>query len=186
MSRVGKKPITIPKGVEVKIEGNLVKVKGPKGTLDRQMHHTMKLIMEGDEIRVERPGNLGFHRSLHGTTRMMISNMITGVSDGYMKELEIHGIGFRAELQDKNLVLNVSQSHPVVYEAPKGITVELPEVGRGVDVRIRVSGADKQAVGQSAAEIRGIDPPEPYKGKGIRYVGEYVRRKAGKTGAAQV
>ncbi len=185
MSRVGKKAIQIPKGVEVKIDGNLVKVKGPKGSLERQMHRDMRLIMEGDEIRVERPGNLGFHRALHGTTRVMISNMITGVSDGFMKELEIHGIGYRAELQDKKLVLNVSKSHPVIYEACKGITIDLPEVGRGVDVRIRVSGADKQAVGQVAAEIRGIDPPEPYKGKGIRYVGEYVRRKAGKTGAAQ-
>jgi len=185
MSRVGKQPIAIPKGVEVKIEGNLVKVKGPGGTLERRMHHAMKLIMEGDEIRVERPGNLGFQRSLHGTTRMMIQNMITGVSEGFFKALEIHGIGFRAEMDGKKLVLNVSQSHPVVYEPPKGVTIELPEVGRGVDVRIRVSGADKQAVGQVAAEIRSIDPPEPYKGKGIRYVGEYVRRKAGKTGAAQ-
>lgn len=185
MSRVGKKPITIPSGVEVKIDGNLVKVKGPKGTMERRAHRDMKLTMEGGEIKVERPGNLGFHRSLHGTTRVMISNMITGVSEGFMKELEIHGIGYRAEMQGKNLVLNVSKSHPVTYKPGKGITIELPEVGRGVDVRIRVSGADKQAVGQAAAEIRGIDPPEPYKGKGIRYVGEYVRRKAGKTGAAQ-
>ena len=185
MSRVGKKPIQIPKGVEVKIEGHLVRVKGPKGSLERRMHPDMKLVAEGEEIRVERPDNLGYHRALHGTTRVLIANMIKGVSEGFMKELEIHGIGYRAQLESGKLVLTVSKSHPVVYEAREGVNIELPEVGRGADVRIRVSGTDKELVGQAAAEIRSIDPPEPYKGKGIRYVGEYVRRKAGKAGAAQ-
>jgi large subunit ribosomal protein L6 len=185
MSRVGKEPIAIPKGVEVKLEGDLIKVKGPKGSIERRTHANVKVVVEGEEIKVERPDNLPQNRALHGTTRMMIANMIKGVTDGFMKELEIHGIGYRAELQGKNLSLSVSKSHPVVYEPRKGITIELPEVGRGVDVRIRVSGIDKEMVGQAAAEIRSVDPPEPYKGKGIRYVGEYVRRKAGKTGAAQ-
>lgn len=185
MSRVGKKPIQIPRGVEVKIDSNLVRVKGPKGSLERQMHADMKLIVEGEEIRVERPGDLGYHRALHGTTRVLIANMIKGVTEGFMRELEIHGIGYRAQMEGEKLVLNVSLSHPVIYEACEGIKIDLPEVGRGADVRIRVTGIDKEKVGQVAAEIRAIDPPEPYKGKGIRYVGEYVKRKAGKTGAAQ-
>ena len=185
MSRVGKKPIQIPKDVEVGIEGNLVRVKGPKGSLERKVHPDMKLVAEGEEIRVERSGNLGYQRAIHGTTRVLIANMIKGVTEGFMKELEIHGIGYRAQLESGKLTLTVSKSHPVIYEAPEGVTIELPEVGRGADVRIRVSGINKELVGQVAAEIRGIDPPEPYKGKGIRYVGEYIRRKAGKAGAAQ-
>jgi large subunit ribosomal protein L6 len=180
MSRVGKKPIEIPKGVEVTIDGSLVKVKGPKGALERRVHPAMKLVKEGDEIRVERPSNLGFHRSLHGTTRMLIANMVKGVTEGFSKSLEIHGIGFRAQLQGDKLTMNLSMSHPAVYAVPKGISIEVPD-----PEKIVISGIDKEKVGQVAAEIRAIDPPEPYKGKGIRYVGEYVRRKAGKAGAAQ-
>jgi large subunit ribosomal protein L6 len=180
MSRIGKQPITIPKGVEVKIEGTLVKVKGPRGSLERDTHPVMKLAMEGDTITVERPTDQGFHRALHGTTRMLIANMIQGVSEGFSKQLEIQGIGYKAEAQGQKLTLTLSMSHPVVYEVRKGVTVETP-----APTKIVVNGIDKEAVGQVAAEIRRIDPPEPYKGKGIRYVGEYVRRKAGKTGAAQ-
>jgi large subunit ribosomal protein L6 len=180
MSRVGKKPIAIPEGVTVKIEGSLVKVKGPQGSLERTVHPDIKLTMEGSEIRVERPSDLGHHRALHGTTRVLIANMIKGVTEGFAKHLEIHGIGYKAQLQGKKLMLNVSMSHPVVYEARDGITIEVPD-----PEKITVRGIDKQLVGQVAAEIRAIDPPEPYKGKGIRYVGEYVKRKAGKAGAAQ-
>jgi large subunit ribosomal protein L6 len=180
MSRVGKKPITVPKGVEVKIEGGVVRVKGPKGSLEREIHPDMKVVMEGNTITVERPGNLGFHRALHGTTRALIANMITGVTGGFTKELEIQGIGYKAELQGKNLNLVLSMSHPVLYEPREGVSIEVP-----APTKIIVKGIDKEIVGQTAAEIRAIDPPEPYKGKGIRYVGEYVRRKAGKAGAAQ-
>lgn len=180
MSRVGKKPIVVPKGVDVKIEGGVVRVKGPKGSLEREIHPDMKVVMEADTIRVERPSNLGFYRALHGTTRALIANMIKGVVDGFTRELEIQGIGYKAELQGNKLNLMLSMSHPVVYEAREGISIEVP-----APTRIIVKGIDKEAVGQVAAEIRGIDPPEPYKGKGIRYVGEYVRRKAGKAGAAQ-
>ena len=180
MSRVGKQPIVVPKGVDVKIDGSTVKVKGPKGDLERKMHPSMKIVMEGDQIRIERPSDLGFYRGLHGTTRVLIANMVKGVTEGFSKDLEIHGIGFRAQLEGKKLTLNLSMSHPAVYQVPEGITIEVPE-----PTRIKVSGIDKEQVGQVAAEIRRIDPPEPYKGKGIRYVGEYVRRKAGKAGAAQ-
>jgi large subunit ribosomal protein L6 len=180
MSRVGKKPVVVPKGVEVKIEGGIVRVKGPKGSLEREIHPDMKVVMEEGTIRVERPSDLGFHRALHGTTRALIANMITGVTDGFTRDLEIQGIGYKAELQGNKLNLMLSMSHPVVYEAPEGISIEVP-----APTRIIVKGIDKETVGQVAAEIRGIDPPEPYKGKGIRYVGEYVRRKAGKAGAAQ-
>jgi large subunit ribosomal protein L6 len=180
MSRVGKKPIEIPEGVTVKIEGSLVKVKGPQGSLERKMHPDIKLIMEGSQIRVERPSDLGRHRALHGTSRVLIANMIKGVTEGFAKHLEIHGIGYKAQLQGEKLMLSLSMSHPVVYEAREGITIEVPD-----PEKITVRGIDKQLVGQVAAEIRAIDPPEPYKGKGIRYVGEYVKRKAGKAGAAQ-
>jgi large subunit ribosomal protein L6 len=180
MSRIGKKPIPIPKGVEVKIKGNLITVKGPKGSLQRRLHRDMNLVLKEDELKVERPSDLKIHRSLHGTTRALIANMITGVTEGFSKELEIQGIGYKAQLQGDKLTLNVSLSHPVVYEVCEGITIEVP-----VPTKIKVSGMDKELVGQVAAEIRAVDPPEPYKGKGIRYVGEYVRRKAGKAGAVQ-
>jgi large subunit ribosomal protein L6 len=180
MSRIGKQPITIPKGVEAKIEGGLVKIKGPKGSIERRMHPAITIVKEEDIITVTRPTDQIFHRALHGTTRALIANMVIGVSEGFKKELEIQGIGYKAELQGNKLTLALSMSHPAVYEAPEGITFEVPS-----PTRITVSGIDKELVGEVAAEIRALDPPEPYKGKGIRYVGEYVRRKAGKTGAAQ-
>jgi len=180
MSRVGKLPITIPSGVEVKLSGNHIKVKGPKGALERDLHPEIKVTVEKDTITAERPSDLPFHRALHGTTRVLINNMIIGVTKGFTKELEIHGIGYKAEMQGNKLSMNLSMSHPVVYEPPKGVTIEVPD-----QERIRVIGIDKQDVGQAAADIRAFDPPEPYKGKGIRYVGEYVKRKAGKAGAAQ-
>jgi len=180
MSRVGKLPITIPPDVEVKLTGHRIKVKGPKGVLERDLNGLMKVTVGKDSVTVERPSDLGFHRALHGTTRVLINNMIIGVTRGYSKDLEIHGIGFKAEMQGKKLKVNLSMSHPVVYEPPAGITIEVPD-----PEKIRVVGIDKETVGQVAADIRAFDPPEPYKGKGIRYVGEYVRRKAGKAGAAQ-
>ena len=180
MSRVGKKPVAIPKGVEVTIKGHLVKVKGPKGNLEREMHPSIKMTKEDDTVRVERPNDQGYYRSLHGTVRALIANMVIGVTEGFKKELEIQGIGYKAELQGKKLTITASMSHPAIYEACEGIEIEVP-----MPTKIIVSGIDKELVGQAAAEIRGIDPPEPYKGKGIRYVNEYVRRKAGKAGAAQ-
>lgn len=180
MSRVGKQPIDIPPGVEVKLSGHHIKVKGPKGELERDLHPEIKVTVGKEAITVERPSDLPSYRALHGTMRVLINNMVLGVTDGFMKELEIHGIGYRAEMQGNKLSMNLSMSHPVVYEPPKGITIEVPD-----PERIRVLGIDKEAVGQVAADIRAFDPPEPYKGKGIRYVGEYVKRKAGKAGAAQ-
>ncbi len=180
MSRVGKKPIQIPQGVEVRIDGNVVRVKGPKGNLERRFHPAIKIKMEDGMLRFERPTDLPFHRSLHGTCRAIVANMIKGVTEGFRKELEIQGIGYKAELQGKKLTLTVSKSHPVIYEIRDDVKVEVPAPNRVI-----VSGIDKEVVGQVAAEIRSIDPPEPYKGKGIRYVDEYVRRKAGKAGAAQ-
>lgn len=180
MSRVGKQPIRIPSGVEVKLSGRNVKVKGPKGSLERDLHPEMKVTVGKDTIMVERSSDLPFYRALHGTTRVQINNMIVGVTKGFVKELEIHGIGYKAEMRGNKLSMSLSHSHPVVYEPPKGITVEVPD-----PEKIRVLGIDKEAVGQAAANIRAFDPPEPYKGKGIRYVGEYVKRKAGKAGAAQ-
>jgi large subunit ribosomal protein L6 len=166
--------------VEVTIERNLVRVKGPRGSLERQMHRDMKLTIEEDLIRVERSSNLGYYRALHGTTRVLIANMIKGVTQGFTRELEIQGIGYRAQLEGRKLTLTLSMSHPVVYVPCDGVTIEVPD-----PAKIVVKGMDKELVGQVAAEIRAMDPPEPYKGKGVRYVGEYVRRKAGKAGAAQ-
>ena len=180
MSRVGKVPITIPSGVEVKITGHHIKVKGPKGTLERDLHPEIKVTVDKETVTVERPSDMPLHRALHGTMRVLINNMVVGVTDGFVKELEIHGIGYKAEMQGKNLNMNLSMSHPVLFEPPEGVTIEVPD-----QERIRVLGMDKEAVGQAAADIRGFDPPEPYKSKGIRYVGEYVKRKAGKAGAAQ-
>ena len=180
MSRVGKQPITIPAGVEVKLGGRNIKVKGPKGALERDLHPEIEVAVDKETITVERPSDLPFHRALHGTTRVLINNMIVGVTEGFTKELEIHGIGYKAEMQGTKLNMNLSMSHPVLYDPPEGITIEVPD-----PERIRVMGIDKEAVGQAAADIRAFDPPEPYKGKGIRYVGEYVKRKAGKAGAAQ-
>ena len=178
MSRIGKKPIPIPNGVTVALEGRTVKVKGPKGELTFTYHPDMRVRIEDNMVIVERPSDKRFHKALHGTTRQIIANMIRGVSEGFTKELEVVGTGYRAQMQGRKLVLNVGYSHPVEIEPPQGIELSV-EGG----TRIRVFGIDKQKVGQVAADIRRIRPPEPYKGKGIRYVGEVIRRKAGKAGA---
>ena len=177
MSRIGRAPITIPAGVEVKVDGSTVSVKGPKGTLTKTMHSNMTIAMEGNVITVTRPNDLKENRSLHGLTRTLIANMIEGVANGYKKELEINGIGYRAEMKGKDLVMKIGYSHDVVMPQPEGITVEVPAPNK-----IIVSGADKEKVGQFAAEVREKRLPEPYKGKGIKYVDEYIRRKEGKAG----
>ena len=177
MSRIGRAPITIPAGVEVKVDGSTVSVKGPKGTLTKTMHSNMTIAMEGNVITVSRPNDLKENRSLHGLTRTLIANMIEGVANGYKNELEINGIGYRAEMKGKDLVMKIGYSHDVVMPQPEGITVEVPAPNK-----IIVSGADKEKVGQFAAEVREKRLPEPYKGKGIKYVDEYIRRKEGKAG----
>lgn len=180
MSRIGKKPIAVPAGVEVKIDGHTVTVKGPKGTLSRTLNEEMDIKMENNEILVSRPNDEIKNRSLHGLTRTLINNMIVGVTQGFEKKLEIQGVGYNAQMQGKNLKLALGFSHPVIITPPEGIIITTPS-----SVVILVSGADKEMVGQVAAEIRAWREPEPYKGKGIRYSGEYVRRKAGKTGATK-
>jgi len=178
VSRVGRLPIEVPAGVDVKIKGSYVKVKGPKGEMEFTFTPEMVIKQEDGQILVERPSDQPTHRALHGTTRSILNNMVTGVSKGFERILEIQGVGYRAELSGKNLVINVGFSHPVVVEPPEGITFEADMKVR----QIKVSGYDKQVVGQVAADIRKLRPPEPYKGKGIRYLGEYVRRKPGKAG----
>ena len=178
MSRIGKLPITIPAGVDVKIgAGNEVTVKGPKATLTRTLHKDMIIKNEGGTITVERPTNNKQHRSLHGLTRTLIDNMVIGVTNGFEKKLELVGVGYRAQKQGKKLVMNLGFSHPVEMEDPEGLTVEVPN-----QTELIVKGIDKQLVGNYAAKIRDWRKPEPYKGKGIRYAGEVVRRKEGKTG----
>jgi len=178
VSRVGRLPIEVPAGVDVKVDGSNVRVKGPKGELDWTFSPDMIIKQEDGTITVDRPTDQPMHRSLHGTTRTVINNMVVGVSKGFERVLEIEGVGYRAELDGKNLVLNVGFSHSVVVEPPDGISFDVDMKVR----QIKVSGFDKQAVGQVAADIRKLRPPEPYKGKGIRYQGEYVRRKPGKAG----
>ncbi len=179
MSRIGRMPIALPKGVEVKVEpGNLVTVKGPKGTLTRALHPDMQIEVREGQVVVRRPSDARHHRALHGLTRALLANMVTGVSQGFRKELEIVGVGYRAELQGQKLVLSLGFSHPVEVEPPEGIAFEVDRSGR----KFSVLGIDKELVGEVAAKIRAKRPPEPYKGKGIRYVGEYVRMKAGKGG----
>jgi large subunit ribosomal protein L6 len=178
VSRVGRLPIEVPAGVDVKIDGSYVKVKGPKGEMEFTFTPEMAIKKEDGTIVVERPSDQPTHRALHGTTRSILNNMITGVSEGFERVLEIEGVGYRAEVSGKNLVVNVGFSHPVTVEPPEGITFEVDMKVR----QIKVSGYDKQVVGQVAADIRKLRPPEPYKGKGIRYKGEYVRRKPGKAG----
>lgn len=178
MSRVGRLPIEVPAGVEVKIDGANVKVKGPKGEMEFTFNPEISIKQEDGSILVERPTDQPMHRALHGTTRTVIDNMVVGVSKGFERVLEIEGVGYRAEMNGDNLVINVGYSHPVIVEPPKGIRFEADLKTR----QIKVLGYDKQAVGQVAANIRKIRPPEPYKGKGIRYQGEYVRRKPGKAG----
>ena len=178
MSRIGKMPIAIPAGVEVTLNGNDITVKGPKGTLSRTVHSNMAVNMEGNVITVTRPNDEKENRALHGLTRSLIANMVEGVSNGYKKELEINGVGYRAALQGKTLVLNVGFSHQIDMVPPEGITVEVP-----AQTKIIIKGTNKQMVGEFAAKVRSKKPPEPYKGKGIKYVDEVVRRKEGKTGA---
>ena len=179
MSRIGRMPITVPAGVEVTIaEGNVVTVKGPKGTLTKNLHPDMIIEKEGAEITVKRPSDDKAHRSLHGLTRTLLHNMVVGVNETYRKELEINGVGYRASKEGKNLVMNLGFSHNVTVSEVDGITIEVPGPNKVVIV-----GCDKQQVGQFAAEVREKRPPEPYKGKGIKYVDEVIRRKVGKTGA---
>lgn len=177
MSRIGSQPVTLPDGVDVKVDGSTVTVKGTKGELNRLFHERMGFDVESGVITVTRPDDTRESRALHGLSRALLNNMVLGVSDGFSKELEIQGVGYRVTLKGRDLELAVGYSHPVVVPAPEGITFEVPE-----QTRIIVSGIDKELVGQVAADIRKVRPPEPYKGKGIRYVGEYVRRKAGKAG----
>lgn len=179
MSRIGKQPITVPAGVEVKIDGQTVTVKGPKGTLTDSFNRDMAIAMENNELTVTRPSDRKDHRSLHGLTRSLLANMVQGVTEGFSKDLEINGVGYRAAKQGKKLVLSLGYSHPVEMEEPDGITIEVPS-----NTSIKISGADKQKVGQFAAEVREKRPPEPYKGKGIKYAGEVIIRKEGKAGKA--
>ena len=177
MSRIGKLPIVIPAGVDVTIDGSTVTVKGPKGSLTRTVHSNMLVEKDGATITVSRPNDDKLNRSLHGLTRTLINNMVVGVNEGFKKELEINGVGYRAAKQGKQLVLNIGYSHQVFMDEPEGITYEVPAPNK-----IVVLGADKQQVGQLAAEIREKRPPEPYKGKGIKYADEVIRRKEGKAG----
>ncbi len=178
MSRIGRQPVVVPKGVTVTLDGNGITVKGPKGELARTLPSEMNIEFVDDEVRVTRPSDIGRHRALHGLTRSLVQNMVTGVTEGYAKALEIHGVGYKAEERPKGVRLVVGFSHPVDYDAPKGIKIAVEN-----PTTVKVNGLDKEMVGQVAAELRSVRPPEPYKGKGIRYVGEQVRRKAGKTGA---
>ena len=176
MSRVGKKPIEIPSNVKVNLDGKTVKVEGPKGKLEERMHQRMSAEVNENQLIVSRPSDNKLDKSLHGLTRSLIQNMVIGVTEGYKKELEIHGVGMRAQLQGKRIVMQLGFSHPVNYDIPEGISVVVPK-----PTQIEIAGIDKQLVGEVAAEIRHFYKPEPYKGKGIRYKGEHVRRKAGKT-----
>ena len=177
MSRVGKAPVTVPSGVDIKIDGSHVKVKGSKGELERNFNERISFEVDGGVLTVSRPDDTRESKALHGLSRALVNNMVVGVSEGFTKDLEIQGVGYRASLKGKDIELLVGYSHPVLVEAPEGITFEVPE-----PTKISVSGIDKEKVGQVAANVRKVRPPEPYKGKGIRYVGEYVRRKAGKAG----
>lgn len=177
MSRIGKQPVVIPAGVEVIVDGSKVTVKGPKGTLSNTFSSDISIKVEGNEILVTRPSDDKDHRALHGLTRTLVNNMVVGVTAGYEKKLEVLGVGYRVQKQGNNLVMNLGYSHQVIIPEENGITIEVPN-----PTEIIVKGADKQQVGQMAAVIRSKRPPEPYKGKGIRYSGEYVRRKEGKAG----
>ena len=179
MSRIGKQPVEVPKGVEVTLQGNTVRVKGPKGDLSMNVHPEIEVRMEDGAVIVDRPSDVPKHRSLHGLTRALIGNMVSGVSEGYQKGLEIVGVGYKAEKSGQGIKIVVGYSHPVQYDAPAGIMIDTP-----TPTTVVISGADKQMVGQVASEIRAVRPPEPYKGKGIRYQGEQIRRKAGKTAGA--
>lgn len=177
MSRIGRAPITVPAGVEVKVDGQHVSVKGPKGALEMNVAPTMKVEVEAGVVHVTRPNDDKMNRSLHGLTRTLINNMVVGVSEGFSKTLEVNGVGYRASKEGKNLVLNVGYSHQVIMPETEDIQIDVPNPNQ-----IIVKGIDKQKVGQFAAEVRGKRPPEPYKGKGIKYADEHILRKAGKAG----
>ena len=177
MSRIGKRPVTIPEGVTVEVNGHTVTVKGSKGELTRELHPAIQLEVKENEVEFTRPNDSKESRSLHGTTRSVFNNMVVGVSEGFKKELELIGVGYRAQKQGDKLMLNVGLSHPVEFEASEGVSFEVP-----ANTKIIVEGFNKEKVGDLAANIRAVRPPEPYKGKGIRYVDEFVRRKEGKTG----
>jgi len=178
MSRIGKKPVAVPKGVTLDLVGNTVAVKGPKGELRRTLHSAMQLSLADGNFTVARPSDEPKHKALHGLSRTLVQNMIDGVTKGFSKTLEIQGVGYKAEAKPYGVNLIVGFSHPVKYEAPKGIKISVEN-----NTVVKIEGADKEIVGQVAAELRAVRPPEPYKGKGVRYQGEQVRRKAGKTGA---
>lgn len=178
MSRIGRMPVDVPQGVDVEIKGAYVRIKGPKGQLEHTFPAAMDISMEDGQIAVKRPTDERSHRALHGMTRALINNMVVGVSQGFEKVLEVNGVGYRAELNGKNLLLNVGYSHPVEMEPPDGIAFDVDTRAR----QIKVQGYDKAVVGQVAADIRKVRPPEPYKGKGIKYLDERIRRKAGKAG----
>lgn len=177
MSRIGKLPVTIPAGVTVKVEGSTVSVKGPKGELARTLHPDLGIQIEGNVLTVTRPSDETLHKSLHGLSRTLIANMVEGCAKGYVKQLEITGVGFKAEPKPFGLQLALGFSHQIQYKAPAGIKLTAPQ-----PTQVLIEGADKEKVGQVAAEIRALRPPEPYKGKGIKYAGEIIRRKAGKAG----
>lgn len=177
MSRIGRKPINIPAGVDIKIDGNVITVKGAKGTLTQTFHPNMAVAVEGTELLVTRPNDAKENRALHGLTRTLLSNMVVGVTEGFKKELDVLGVGYRVQKQGKDLVMNLGYSHQVIMSENEDIQIEAPTPNK-----IIILGINKQKVGQFAAEVREKRPPEPYKGKGIRYVGEYVRRKEGKAG----
>lgn len=177
MSRIGRKPIAIPSGVNVTLDDTLITVKGPKGTLSRELHKDMKVVVEESVINVERPSDNKLHRSLHGTTRSIIFNMVSGVTEGYSKSLDLVGVGYRANKNGTKLVLNVGYSHPVEFVPENGIEFDVPS-----NTKIIVKGIDKELVGATAAKVRSVREPEPYKGKGIKYEGERILRKEGKAG----
>ena len=177
MSRIGNKVVVLPAGVEIKQDGNNITVKGPKGELTREFSSDIKMNIEGNEVTFTRPNDSKEMKTIHGTTRANFNNMVVGVSEGFQKALELIGVGYRAQVQGNKLTLNVGYSHPVEMTAPEGVTFEVP-----ANTQVIVKGINTEVVGELAANIRGVRPPEPYKGKGIRYVGEFVRRKEGKTG----
>ena len=177
MSRIGNKVVVLPAGVEIKQDGNNITVKGPKGELTREFSSDIKMNIEGNEVTFTRPNDSKEMKTIHGTTRANFNNKVVGVSEGFQKALELIGVGYRAQVQGNKLTLNVGYSHPVEMTAPEGVTFEVP-----ANTQVIVKGINKEVVGELAANIRGVRPPEPYKGKGIRYVGEFVRRKEGKTG----
>ncbi len=179
MSRIGRQPIPLPSGVQVSVNGAVITVKGPKGELNQRLPDVIGVNIDDGQVTVSRPTDQPKHRALHGLSRSLVANMVEGVTNGYKKTLEIVGVGYRAEKKGQGIKLQLGFSHPIQYDAPKGISLECPQ-----PTQVVVEGIDKQVVGQVAAEIRGFRPPEPYKGKGVRYQGEHVRRKAGKTAGA--